>query len=110
MKLTIDAGSHPETAGDLLGAARLPGAALHRPQEDGAAQLRRRVRRAAHGRGAGGRRPPLLQRLEHAHGQELATLLLALGDGRNGQRYCSSLNCLDTAFGFAPGSNIKKPQ
>ena len=84
MKLLIDAGAHPATAGDVLGAARLPGAALHRPQEDGAAQLRRRVRRAAHGRGAGGRRPPLLQRLEHAHGQELAPLLLPLDDGRNG--------------------------
>ena len=76
------AGPHPKTAGDLFGPAGLPGASLHRPEEDGAAQLRGRIRLAALGRGADGRGPPLLQRFKPAHGQELAPLLLPLDDGR----------------------------
>ena len=95
------AGPHPETAGDLLGAAGLPGAALQRPEADGAAQLRGRLRLAAQRRGADGRGAPLLQHIEPAHGQELAALLLPVGDGRDGRRtdaravYCGTRDCFN---------------
>ena len=99
-------GPHPETAGDLLGSAGLPGAALHRPEEDGAPQLRGRLRLASHGRGEDGRGAPLLQHIEPAHGQELAPLLLPVDDGRDGgkERFhaaetaVSISNCLDDAL------------
>ena len=92
------AGPHPETAGDLLGSAGLPGAALHRPEEDGAAQLRIRLRLASHRRGADGSGAPLLQHIEPAHGQELAPLLLPVDDGRDGgkERFLAA----DTVYWF----------
>ena len=71
------------SAGDVLGAARLPLAVVERPQKNGATQLRGRLRLAARRR-AGGRGAALLQRVQPAHGPQLAALLLALDHGRDG--------------------------